>query len=200
MNLTNSAAMDLNPKQLLTKVVKLLDRLGIAYVLTGGLAVTIWGVPRYTQDADLIIQLQQEDLPKLKNALEGLSDFGYVDEAMMIDAFQRNSEFNYIDSESGFKVDLWMPKSSPFVRSCFDRRVSVDIDGYGVWLVSPEDLIISKLDWWHRGSHKSEYDIRAVMDGQWDRLDWNYIESWTQKLGLGAELTIAKSFVDRSPL
>lgn len=156
--------MDSNPKQLLTKVVKLLDRLGIAYVLTGGLAVTIWGVPRYTQDADLIIQLQQEDLPKLKNALEGLSDFGYVDEAMMIDAFQRNSEFNYIDSESGFKVDLWMPKSSPFVRSCFDRRVSVD------------------------------------MDGQWDRLDWNYIESWTQKLGLGAELTIAKSFVDRSPL
>lgn len=200
MNLTNRDGMDPNPKKLLVKVVKLLEQLSIEYVLTGGLAVTIWGIPRYTGDADLVIQLRQEDIPKLQRGLVELSVFGYVDEEAMRDALKRNSEFNYIDAEGGFKVDMWIAKDSPFHRSCFARRVAVEIGGHNVWVVSPEDLIVSKLDWWHRGSHKSEYDVRCVMDGQGDRLDWPYIELWVNRLGLEQELRIAKSFVDLSPL
>lgn len=200
MNLTNQDGMDPNPKKLLVKVVKLLEQLSIEYVLTGGLAVTIWGIPRYTCDADLVIQLRQEDISKLQRGLVELSAFGYVDEEAIRDALKRNSEFNYIDAEGGFKVDMWIAKDSPFHRSCFARRMIVEIGGHHMWVVSPEDLIISKLDWWHRGSHKSEYDVRCVMDGQWDRLDWNYIESWVNRLGLEQELRIAKSFVDQSPL
>jgi hypothetical protein len=196
MNLINLASMDQDPKKLLIKVVKLLDRLEIQYVLTGGLAVTIWGIPRYTNDADLIIQLQQEDVSKLRLGLEQLSAFGYVDEEMIRDALRRNSEFNYIDTEGGFKADMWIAKDSPFNRSCFVRRVAVDIGGYKVWVISPEDLIISKLDWWQRGSGKSEDDVRAVMHGQWDRLDWSYIESWVTKMGLQRELKVAKAIVD----
>jgi hypothetical protein len=198
MNLIDLAAMDQNPKNLLIKVVKLLNRLGIQYVLTGGLAVTIWGIPRYTNDADLIIQLSEKDIPKLKLGLEQLSAIGYVDEEMIRDALRRNSEFNYIDVEGGFKADMWIAKDSPFNRSCFARRVVVEIGGQNVWVVSPEDLIVSKLDWWHRGSHKSEDDVRAVMDGQWDRLDWVYIESWAHRLGLEEELKIAKVLVNPS--
>lgn len=196
MNLTNLGVMDQDPKNLLIKVVKLLDRLGIQYVLTGGLAVTIWGIPRYTNDADLIIQLKEEDVLKLRLGLEQLSAFGYVDEEMIRDALRRNSEFNYIDTEGGFKADMWIAKDSPFNRSCFVRRIAMKIGGNDVWVVSPEDLIISKLDWWHRGSGKSEDDVRAVMDGQWDRLDWAYIDGWVTKMGLERELKIAKAFVD----
>lgn len=196
MNLTNLDGMDQDPKNLLIKVVKLLDRLGIQYVLTGGLAVTIWGIPRYTNDADLIIQLSEKDIPKLRLGLEHLSAFGYVDEEMIRDAMRRNSEFNYIDTEGGFKADMWIAKDSPFNRLCFTRRVAVEIGGHDVWVISPEDLIISKLDWWHRGSGKSEDDVRGVMDGQWDRLDWVYIESWVIRKGLEKELKIAKAIVD----
>ena len=185
--------MDPNPKKILIKVVRLLDELGIAYVLTGGIAVTIWGIPRYTGDADLVVQLRQEDIGRLYSGLEKLSAFGYVDEAMIQDAVLRNSEFNYIDTEGGFKVDVWIPKDTPFVRSCFTRRIRVEIDRYLVWIVSPEDLIVSKFDWWHKGSTKSQYDVRSVMDGQRDRLDWAYIDMWADTLGLTAELKIAKA-------
>lgn len=200
MRLTNQVGMDPNPKQLLIKVVRLLDELGITYVLTGGLAVTIWGAPRYTADADLIVQLRHEDITRLCRGLEKLSRFGYLDEEMVRDAVKMNSEFNYIDTESGFKIDIWIPKDSQFVRSCFERRIAVTIGAYPVLLVSPEDLIVAKLDWWHRGSAKSQYDVRTVMECQRDRLNWNYIESWAEFLGLKDELDIAKSFYERPPI
>jgi hypothetical protein len=192
--------MDPNPKKLLIKVVKLFDKLHIPYVLTGGVAVTIWGAPRYTADVDLVVQLRREDIAKLFGGLKKLSEFGYIDEEMIQAAVKRNSEFNYIDTESGFKVDVWIPKDSPFTRTCFDRRVKQKIGEYPVWLVSPEDLIVSKLDWWHRGSMKSQYDVRTVMDGQRKGLDWKYIETWATELGLEAELDIAKSFYEYPPM
>lgn len=200
MRLTNQVGMDPNPKQLLIKVVKLLDELGISYLLTGGLAVTVWGAPRFTADADLIVQLPREDVSKLYNGLGKLSKFGYVDEEMIREAVRENSEFNYIDTESGFKIDVWIPKDSPFARACFERRKEVRIGGYPVQLISPEDLIVSKLDWWHRGSVKSQYDVRAVMEGKKEELDWNYIEAWARNLRLEKELEMAKSFYERPPI
>lgn len=192
--------MDPNPKTLLVKVAKLLDDLSIPYVLTGGLAVTIWGQPRTTQDADLIAEVQLRDVPKLFAGLQGLSGAGYIDDLMMREAIEHNGEFNYIDPESGYKIDFWVPKESPFTRACFDRRVHVEMDGYPIWVVTPEDLIVSKLDWWRRGSAKSQYDIRWVMDAQGTRLDWQYIEHWSKLLGLDEQLQIAKAFHEHPPI
>jgi Na+/glutamate symporter len=45
------------PEELLKKIAKILDDLKIPYAVTGGFAVSIWGIPRYTADIDIIIEL-----------------------------------------------------------------------------------------------------------------------------------------------
>lgn len=192
--------MDSTPKTLLVKVAKLLDEIGIPYVLTGGVAVTVWGKPRYTNDIDIVAEVRLADIPDIRDGLRKLSAAGYVDEQMIEDAIRHNSEFNYIDTESGYKVDFWVAKQAPFTRSSFERRMREDIDGYPVWIVTPEDLVISKLDWWRQGSMKSQYDIRDIMDAQGDRLDWTYIDAWAKRLGLDEQLGIAKEFHEHPPM
>src|SRR5438128_9368248 len=46
------------PAHLLLDVVDVLNELGITYALVGGLAVSYYGVPRYTDDADMAIWLK----------------------------------------------------------------------------------------------------------------------------------------------
>jgi hypothetical protein len=53
-----------------------------------------------------------------------------------------------------------------------------------MWIVSPEDLILAKLDW-ARDSY-SEMQLRDVQNiiSTLNNLDWDYINKWKKKLGL----------------
>jgi hypothetical protein len=54
-----------------------------------------------------------------------------------------------------------------------------------MWVVSAEDLILSKLDW--ARSSRSEVqlrDVRNVIAAQ-PSLDWPYLEAWAARLSLG---------------
>jgi len=70
----------INPGKLLVKVAPILDQLGIAYFVTGGFAVSVWGRPRATFDVDIVVQLVEPQMASLAKALRRISEAGYVDE------------------------------------------------------------------------------------------------------------------------
>lgn len=95
----------IDPRQLLAKVAKVLDELDIPYMVTRGMAVLIWGRPRFTADIDIVIELNAHNINSLASELMKISEFGYVDEGAMREALNNHGEFNFIDGGSaGLKL------------------------------------------------------------------------------------------------
>ena len=81
------------PILVVARLVQAFDTLGVAYVVGGSLASSVYGVPRATQDVDLVADLKASDTEKLERLLSG--DF-YVDTDMIRDAIARRASFNVI--------------------------------------------------------------------------------------------------------
>lgn len=179
-----------DPRQLLVKIAKTLKQLKIPYLVTGGIAVLVWGRPRFTADIDIVIELKSSDIEKLAKALKKLGRAGYIDEEMMKDAICREDEFNFIDGETGLKVDFWLwRKNDPFDTLRFKRRVVKKVLGETVYFTSPEDLILIKLKWFKESlSSRQMEDVESIIKISGDKLDWNYLGKLAKELGVDEEL------------
>ncbi len=144
-----------------------------------------WGRPRYTADIDTVIELRDENIEILAKALMRLGKFGYVSKDAMKEALRMRSEFNFIDGNTGMKVDFWISKNDAFARSQFERRVAQKIYGTKVYFASPEDLILSKLRWYKLSSSDRHLeDIESVFAVSADKLDREYLIKWGKNLGV----------------
>lgn len=163
----------------LKKVAKILQKLKIPYLVTGGVAIVIWGRPRYTADIDIVVELKGE---KVKKLISVLKNKGYIDEDMVSEALVHKSEFNFIDNETSLKVDFWILDNSAFDRSRLKRARTRKIFGQNVMFSSPEDLILKKLLWFkNSGSNRQLEDIYSVMVIIKNKLDFNYLRKWAGK-------------------
>lgn len=101
-------------------------------------------------------------------------------------AVQLQSIFNIIHYQTIVKIDFIVRKDSPYRQLEFERRIKKIIADFTLWVVSPEDLIISKLFW--AKDSKSELqlnDVSSIIKYQAEKLDWEYIKYWVKELGLG---------------
>ncbi len=175
----------INPEKFLLKIISILDRLSLNYFVTGGFAVSVWGRPRATFDIDIVVELVEPDVKNLTKALREIFKAGYIDEDMMKTAIKYQKEFNFIDPESGSKIDFWIKKDNELTIQKFKRRRLEKIQGQGVYFISPEDLILSKLEWYQKsGSTRQLEDIESVLKISGDKLDMNYLNKWAKKLGV----------------
>lgn len=163
----------------LKKIAKILQKLKIPYLVTGGVAIVVWGRPRYTADIDILIELKKE---KIKELVASLIKEGYIDEEAVNEALKYQSEFNFVDHENSLKVDFWILKDSEFDKSRLKRAIVRNIFGADVVFSSPEDLILRKLLWFKEsGSNRQLEDIYSVMAIIKEKLDYNYLKKWAQK-------------------
>lgn len=171
----------IDPRDLLVDVAKILERLRITYAVTGGMALFVWGRPRFTYDVDIIIKLDPDAIDRLARALRALHEYGYISEEAMHSAWLRKGEFNFIDGRSGIKVDFWVIKESPFEREQIARRIVRKIKGESVYFISPEDLVLSKL-LWHAESESARQldDVESVLRVQ-KKLDTAYLRKWARR-------------------
>ncbi|KPJ56580.1 hypothetical protein AMJ49_04505 [Parcubacteria bacterium DG_74_2] len=150
------------------------------YIITGGIAVAAWGRVRATFDIDIVIEIKEEKISPLMDALRELSKAGYIDKKMAKQALRDRGEFNFIDPQTGLKIDFWVRKDEPFAKNEFDRRVSKNIKGQKIYFISPEDLILRKLQW-HKLSEISKHleDIESIL--KISKVDLNYLKIWAEK-------------------
>lgn len=149
-------------------------------MLSGSVAMSLYILPRATRDFDFIVHLQLKDVDDFA---EYFKEGYYCDKDSMVDAVTRYGIFNIIDHTSGFKADFVILKNNAFRQEEFDRRLPMDYFGKTIYVVTPEDLLISKLIWIQDlQSAVQMQDISNLVTIE--NLDWNYITNWITRLQL----------------
>jgi hypothetical protein len=156
---------------------------GIDYMLTGSLAMNYYAQPRMTRDIDIVVALEAHDADTITRLFD--PDY-YVAREAVREAIARQSIFNLIHQESVIKVDCIVKKNSSYRRLEFERRRPISIQEFIIWIVSKEDLIISKLDW--AQDSRSELQLRDVRNLLATGYDAVYLQKWTQEFGLDSLL------------
>lgn len=152
-------------------------------MITGSLASSHYGAPRTTQDVDFVVELTPVRARDLVRRF--LSAGYYVSEEAAVEAVDAGGQFNVIDASSGWKLDLICRKARSFSRTEFDRRREATVLDVDAALVSPEDLVVAKLEWAKASDSELQLrDVVAVVEAQGERLDYAYIDRWVGELGL----------------
>ena len=176
------------PILVLARLVRVFDALGIRYLVGGSLASSVYGIPRATQDVDLVAALNPSHVDGLSAALSG--EF-YVDAAMIRDAVSRRESFNVVDLATMFKADIFIAHEDPWAREemARARTEQLDVPGGAVSInfASPEDTLLHKMVWYKLGNQTSERqwgDIVGVVKVQGGSLEIEYLERWAPVLGV----------------
>ena len=167
--------------EVLKVVCQRLEKGRIPYMITGSIASNFYAVPRMTRDIDIVVEIKKEDGTRLQNIFQ--DDF-YIDSETVTEAIEKRGMFNAIHNEYVFKVDFIVRKDDPYRALEFQRRQQVEIEGVLMWVVTPEDLILSKL-WWAKDSLSELQlgDVRNLLRTLKD-IDKGYLEKWVHSLHL----------------
>lgn len=160
-----------------------LQRAGIGYMVTGSMALNYYALPRMTRDIDLVVELSPQDTERIVDLFR--EDF-YVDGEAVRRAIERREAFNAIEMTRVVKTDFVVRKDSAYRRTEFARKRRVSVDGHELFIVAPEDLVISKLDWARDTRSETQFgDVRSILESVRD-LDRAYLAEWIARLGLEA--------------
>ena len=173
----------MSQKDFLERIVIKLKDFGIPYMVSGSLGSSLHGEPRATNDIDLVIA--PTSAKQVKTFTQSLNKDYYVSSEAAEEAFNNHSMFNVIDYQTGWKADLIMLKDRPYSLEEFRRRIQENIIGIQVFVISPEDAILTKLEW--AKASESERQIRDALGiavVQWQTLDKDYLHKWAQELNL----------------
>jgi hypothetical protein len=156
-----------------------LERAGIPYMLTGSIALSYYAQPRMTRDIDLVAELSGRDASAV--AALFAPDY-YASEADIAGAIAGGGIFNVLHLEKLVKLDFIVRKDTPYRRHEFGRRRRIRLPGFEAWIVSREDLVLSKLVWAKEsGSEMQLRDVQALLAGGADR---QYLERWARELSV----------------
>lgn len=187
--------------EVMQRVSAALDGVGIPYMLTGSFASVFYGLPRSTQDIDLVIAATPEKLKTLLDRLPRGEYYAEIDAAL--EGLRRESLFNVIDQKTGWKIDLIMRKSRAFSREEFGRRRITQFEGTPLFVASAEDVILAKLEWAKLSqSQRQIEDAAGILKVRGDSVDFGYIDKWIYDLDVKKEWDDARRIagVDDRPM
>jgi hypothetical protein len=170
----------------LLPVIEALEALGVRYHVGGSVASSFVGIARATQDADLVADLRPEHAVPLAQTLAGTY---YADEERISQAIRSRRSFNLIHLETAYKIDVFISKDTSFARAAMARHVARTIPSLErtLYFASPEDIVLNKLLWYADGGGVSDrqwYDIQGVLRLQAKALDFAYLRTWADGIGV----------------
>lgn len=183
--------------QVLLEVTQVLEDLDVPYVVGGSLASSLHGIPRSTQDADLVAALRTDHIQPFIGRVEGAF---YISPERVEAAVRRRTSFNLIHLKTMIKVDLFVFSETPLARQEMARRQMMPIPGEPeahLQIASPEDTILQKLLWYRKGGEVSERqwsDVLGVIKVQGRALELGYLKEWAERSGI--EDLLAQAFKD----
>jgi hypothetical protein len=166
-------------KSTLVDLTNILSELKVSYHLTGGLAASFYGEPRFTQDIDLVIKINRGK--NLQLLTEALAKRFIIDVDSIRDDINSNQMFQALHEESMIKIDFYVGEAIP--NELERSQLKEILPGIVIPIVAVEDIILAKLIWIQKGSAKSRQDIKSIMRLQ-KSLDLEYLSSQALNLGV----------------
>lgn len=181
--------------QAVVAVIDVLDALNIEYMVVGSLSSNFYGVPRSTEDADIVVML---DKASLADVMRRLGPEFRLEPQASFETITMTTRHILRVPASGFTIELFQLSDNEHDRERFRRRRPVSLHERKVFLPAAEDVIVTKLYWaLMRGHPKDREDVRDVIAVQNEQLDWNYINSWADRQGTRALLDLIRQEIPR---
>ena len=119
------------------EILDALEKEKVDYVLIGGFAMVLYGMPRATQDIDIFIKYQQENIERLQKALYTIFNNKNVFE-ITFSEFQNYPVIRY-GVEEGYYIDILTNIGTTF---SFDDLIfqEIKIEGQKIKIASVETL------------------------------------------------------------
>ncbi len=159
-------------------IVKVLEQFKVKYVIIGGIAASIWGKPRMTLDADIVILLSTENIADF---LKVLRENGFLisksSEPKMIGRLRRFLPIK-VRFTKAISCDLRISSYS-IDRNAIERAKKIRIFNTRIKIATPEDVIIYKLV---RFEDIDKADIKTIIQRIGRKLDFNYIRKSVKQL------------------
>jgi hypothetical protein len=175
------------PVVIVAKLVRVLDSLGIPYLVGGSLASSVYGMPRATQDVDIVADIRTDHIDAIVRDLAG--EF-YVDAEMIQEAVRERGSFNALHASTMFRLDVFIPSLDDWSREELRRaraqRFETDEGPIEIRFASPEDTLLHKL-WYKLGNEVSDRqwnDILGILKIQGAALDRSYLVQWAPSLSV----------------
>jgi hypothetical protein len=164
-------------------VIDILETIGIEYVIWGGVAVVMYGEPRFTQDMDIVVRLHHNEVNTLARLLE--EDGYYVSVEAIRDAMDKHFYFNTIHLETGIKIDFRVAERDPIHAWAFKHRRMKYFDEFRQAAYMPaESVILTKLHAYQDSqSPRHLDDVAGILRVSGPELDLAYITRETARIG-----------------
>lgn len=168
-------------EEMILDFIGILERMGIDYVIVGGVAVSSWGTPRTTRDLDVIIVLKAENIGQLS---ENLQEMGFsIDENDFRKSFEEKTHFTIFDEHSEYHIDA-KGVYNKFDALTVRNKVAVPYEGHDMHIASAEDTIAHKLLF---GGYQDVEDAESILLRQ-SELDMKYLVELCEEMGVSDEL------------
>lgn len=188
------------PTEVVVEVALVLEHLRIPYLVVGSFASSARGIRRATVDADIVAQITEDHVQDI--VIELSSRDYYIDDLAVRRAIMNERAFNAIHLDSMFKVDIFVCRDE-FSKNELERKLAEkilpDSDAI-VYIATGEDTVVAKLAWFRKGGETSERqwsDVLGVLKIQHARLDYEYMQHWSERLGVADLLNKALGEVSR---
>jgi hypothetical protein len=160
-----------------------LESAGISFMLTGSVAMSYYAKPRMTRDIDLVISLAETQTEEFFRLFE--NEY-YFDRKTVAHAISLRRTFNLIHNDAVIKVDCVVLKNDAYRQEEFARRTQITLGDFQTWIVSREDLILSKLFW--AKDSKSEMQLADARNLLSTECDMEYLRSRAKTIGVDESL------------
>jgi hypothetical protein len=121
------------------KVLAALEREGVQYVVFGAVAINLLGLARATEDLDLFVAPEPENIERLKLALRSVFEDPSIEEISAEELIGDYPAVQYNPPEGEFHLDILTRLGEAF---CYRdlEAVRIDLDGQLVSVASPRTL------------------------------------------------------------
>lgn len=167
-----------------------LEACGLTYMVTGAVASTLYGYPRFTHDLDLVLELPAEREKELAAAYPLEHFYAPPEEVIRVEARRAlRGHFNLIHHKTGFKADVYLRGQDPLHAWGMRHRRRIEVDAKrGLWVAPPEYVIVRKLEYYREGqSNKHIQDLRGMLEISGEIIDPRTLIDWIARLHLESE-------------
>ncbi len=171
-------------EEVTARVIDVLNELEVPYVLVGAFSVNFHGIVRSTHDADFVAVFGGLQVAAI---VHELGENFHLDPQMSFESATGTARYivNYVDPpRKSLQVEFFRLSNDEFDQQRFARKIQGDFLGRLVYLLTAEDVIITKLRWYKAlRRSKDKDDARGVIAVQGESLDWEYIRRWCDAHG-----------------